>query len=41
MGARKGQGFLYRRPMEFADAYELLRSGEACVRFRTRSTFTV
>jgi diguanylate cyclase (GGDEF)-like protein len=30
MGARKGQGFLYRRPMEFADAYELLRSGGLC-----------
>ena len=30
MGARKGQGFLYRRPMEFADAYELLQSGGLC-----------
>ena len=30
MGARKGQGFLYRRPMEFADAWELLKSGGRC-----------
>lgn len=30
MGARKGQGFLYHRPMEFDDAYELLRSGGHC-----------
>jgi EAL domain-containing protein (putative c-di-GMP-specific phosphodiesterase class I) len=30
MGARKGQGFLYARPMEFDDAYELLRSGAKC-----------
>jgi len=30
MGARKGQGFLYARPMEFDDAYNLLRSGARC-----------
>ncbi len=30
MGVRKGQGFLYRRPMEFADALLLLESGGVC-----------
>ena len=40
MGARKGQGFLYSRPMEFADAYELLRSGGIC-EVPHASTFTV
>ena len=30
MGARKGQGFLYGRPMEFGAAWELLRSGGIC-----------
>jgi EAL domain-containing protein (putative c-di-GMP-specific phosphodiesterase class I) len=30
MGARKGQGFLYARPMEFDAAYELLRSCGRC-----------
>jgi len=40
MGARKGQGFLYSRPMEFAAAYELLRSGGIC-EVPHASTFTV
>lgn len=40
MGARKGQGFLYRRPMEFAHAYELLRSGGRC-EVPHASTFTI
>ncbi|MBJ7339233.1 EAL domain-containing protein [Mycolicibacterium sp.] len=30
IGARKGQGFLFDRPMDFASAYRLLESGAVC-----------
>lgn len=46
MGARKGQGFLYHRPMEFTAAYELLSSGAMCLvphtpAFESRQSATV
>lgn len=30
IGARKGQGFLFDRPMDFASAYRLLEAGAVC-----------